>query len=248
MENQPIVRLNFTCNRNWEDMEPVAGGRFCNDCQKKVIDFTDKTNDEIAAYLMNSTTQVCGNFRQSQLAPALPKPIWKRWLSAAAMFVAVFIGVKEASAQTNNLQDSTKSIRSNQGTTVSLGGEIVLVRSNNMAALAKPTQKIYAFNEVDAIPSFPAGEKAFASYIRKNVPSAVNADANGIASFVVDKNGNISNIAIIKSANAATDAEAVKAFQNSPKWKPGTKNGEAVAVRLMLPFSFTKKIMEKYKH
>ena len=248
MENQPIVRLNFTCNRTWEDMQPVENGRFCNDCQKKVVDFTDKTNDEIAAYLIGSTTKVCGRFQQSQLAPALAKPIWKQWFSAAAMFATVFIGVKEASAQTNNLQDSAKGVKSNLSTAASLGGEIILVRSNNMAALAKPTQKIYAFNEVDAIPSFPAGEKAFASYIRKNVPSAVNADANGIASFVVDKNGNISNIAIIRSANAATDAEAVKAFQNSPKWKPGTKNGEAVAVRLMLPFSFTKKIMENHKH
>jgi len=247
MEDQPIVRLNFTCNRNWEDMTAVKGGRFCNDCQKKVINFTNKTNDEIAAYLMSSTTKVCGRFAESQLAPALIKPLWKQWLSAAAMFIAVFTGIKEASAQTNNLHDSIKSVPSKPGTTASLGGEIVLVR-NNFTALSKPIQKVYAFNEVDAIPSFPAGEKAFAAYIRKNVPSAANVDANGIASFVVDKYGNIINITIMKSANTTTDAEAIKAFQNSPKWKPGTKNGEAVAVRLILPFSFTKKIMEKYKN
>ncbi len=244
---QPIVRLNFTCNRSWEDMQPVEGGHFCNDCQKKVVDFTNKTNDEIAAYLMSSTNKVCGRFAESQLAPALVKPLWKQWLSAAAMFIAVFMGIKEASAQTNNLHDTIKNVPLKPGTTSSLGGEIVLV-SNNFAALSKPIQKVYAFNEVDAIPSFPAGEKAFAAYIRKNVPSSANADANGIASFVVDKYGNIINITIMKSANTITDAEAIKAFQNSPKWKPGTKNGEAVAVRLMLPFSFTKKIMEHHKN
>ena len=91
MEN-PIVRLTFT-NRNWEDMKPVAGGRFCNDCQKKVVDFTNKTADEIAAYLMSSTSHVCGRFTASQLAPPSPKTFWKRWLSAAAVF-AVFIGIK----------------------------------------------------------------------------------------------------------------------------------------------------------
>ncbi|MGI4022812.1 MAG: energy transducer TonB [Janthinobacterium lividum] len=244
MENQPIVQLNFTCNRNWEDMTTVEGGRFCNDCQKKVIDFTDKTNDEIAAYLMNSTTKVCGRFQQSQLAPSLPKPIWKHWLSAAAMFAAVFIGIKEASAQTNNLSDSSTSAQKNKHNN-SLGGEIVLVSNNIPTA---PAQKIYAFNEVDVIPSFFAGEKAFIEYLHKNIVSATNVDANGIVSFVVDKYGNIIKVTIIKSTNVATDAEAIKAFQNSPRWKPGTKNGEAVAVRLALPFSFTKKIMEQYKN
>ncbi|RYE22193.1 MAG: hypothetical protein EOP42_24780 [Sphingobacteriaceae bacterium] len=242
---QPIVRLNFTCNRNWEDMLPIKDGRFCNDCQKKVVDFTGKTNDEIAVYLMSSTTQVCGRFQNSQLAPApLSKPTWKRWLSAAAMF-AVFMGIKEASAQTNNVQDTSKNVQQSSNKNYALGGEIVLVSYNHKAAT--PTQKVYAFNEVDEIPSFPAGEKAFATYLRKNIPAAASANANGIASFVVDKFGNIINVSIMKSANAAADAEAIKAFQNSPKWKPGTKNAEAVAVKLVLPFSFTEKIMKNHK-
>lgn len=238
---QPIVRLNFTCNRNWEDMQPVEGGHFCNDCQKKVVDFTDKTNDEIAAYLMSSTTKVCGRFAESQLAPALVKPLWKQWLSAAAMFIAVFMGIKEASAQQPLLAKGVDSIKlANPG----VMGEVLVV-SYYIPTL---TQKVYAFNEVDAIPSFPAGEKAFMTYLRKNVPSAANADANGIASFIVDKYGNVINITIVKSANTTTNVEAIKAFQNSPRWKPGTKNGEAVAVRLMLPFSFTKKTMENHKN
>ena len=242
METQPIARLNFTCNRNWEDMTPVAGGRFCNSCQKKIVDFTDKTNDEIAAYLMGSTTAVCGNFKQSQLLPSLPKPIWKRWLSAAAMFAAVFMGIKEASAQTNHAPDSSKSVQKNKFNNM-LGGEIVLVSYNSPTA-----QKIYAFNEVDILPSFPAGEKAFNVYLRKNIPSALNADAIGIASFVIRKNGSITNVSIVKSANATTDAEAIRAFQNSPKWNPGQKDGKVVDVAFTLPFSFTKKILENHKH
>lgn len=243
MENQPIVRLNFTCNRDWEDMTAVADGRFCNDCQKKVVDFTDKTNDEIAAYLSSSTASVCGRFQNSQMAPSPLKPVWKRWLSAAAMFIAVFMGIKEASAQTTPLLvNKTDSLGRITRFTM---GEVVVA---SYVPVLPPQQKVYAFNEVDAIPSFPAGEKAFMLYLRKNIPSAATADVNGIASFTVDKYGNIINITIVKSANATTDAEAIKAFQNSPRWKPGTKNGEAVAVRLVLPFSFTKKIMERYRN
>ncbi len=241
MENQPIVRLNFACNRNWEDMVLVKDGRFCNDCQKKVVDFTGKTNDEIAAYLMNSTTQVCGRFQKSQLASTPTKPVWKRWLSVAAMFAAIFMGIKEASAQKPLPAKGVDSIKVPHQAVM---GEVLVVSYY----IPTPKQKIYAFNEVDFLPSFPAGEKAFMANLRKNVPSAANADANGIASFVVDKYGNTIDVNIVKSANATTDAEAVKAFQNSPRWKPGIKNGEAVAVKLVLPFSFTKKILEKYKN
>lgn len=185
-------------------MQPVENGRFCNDCQKSVVDFTDKTNVEIAAYLMSSSTKVCGRFQNTQLLPAPPKPLWKSWLSAAAMFAAVFMGIKEASAQTSvpvNKIDSANKFKPG------VIGEVVVV---SYYIPTSSTQKIYAFNDVDAIPSFPDGEKAFMAYLRKNIPSATNADANGIASFIVDKYGNILNITVVKSTNAATDAEAIK--------------------------------------
>lgn len=242
MQDQPTVRLNFTCNRNWEDMTIVENGHFCNDCQKKVVDFTDKTPDEIAAYLISSTTKVCGRFQQSQLSPSRPKPVWKRWLSAAAMFVTVFIGVKEASAQTKASGDSTNSInQKDKRNNYALGGEIVIVRNNIIPKNSNTFvqgQEPYSFDAVDVLPTFPSGEKAFAAYLRKNIPSAAHADKTGIASFVVKKDGSITNVSVLKSVNDLTDKEAINALEKSPKWTPGRKNGKAVDVSYTIPFSF----------
>jgi TonB family protein len=211
MENRPIVRLNFTCNRHWEDMIPIENGRFCNDCQKKVIDFTDKTNDEIAAYLMSSTTKVCGRFQQSQLA-TFPKPVWKRWLSAAAMFVTVFLGVKEASAQKKVAQPDSVSTRGN-------GPESFI-------------------GAVEKLPEFPGGEKAFGTYLHTNLRQPKGIKGRVITSFVVEKDGSITDIRILRGISKEADEEAIRVLKKSPKWIPGSQVGKVVRVAYTMPINF----------
>ncbi|MEX8548252.1 MAG: energy transducer TonB [Mucilaginibacter sp.] len=214
MENQPIARLNFTCNRKWEEMTPVAGGRFCNSCQKKVVDFTDKTNDEIAAYLMGSTTQVCGRFQQSQLVPAPPKPIWKRWLSAAAMFAAVFMGIKEASAQKVVQTDSVSNQQKNPGSFL---------------------------GAIEMLPNFPGGEAAFAAYLHKNLRSPKGVKGRVTTAFVVEKDGSLTDIRILKGLNKEADEEAIRVLKESPKWKPGSQLGIVTRTAYTMPITFNNK-------
>jgi len=107
------------------------------------------------------------------------------------------------------------------------------------------TEKVYAYNQVDVEPRFPAGEKAFSMYLRKNIPSALNADQSGVASFTVTKTGLLTDIKIMQSVDDAVDAEAKKAFQNSPKWIPAKKDNHAVNVSFVLPFSYLKKTRER---
>ncbi|MGI4022813.1 MAG: energy transducer TonB [Janthinobacterium lividum] len=210
MENQPIVRLKFTCNRNWEDMIAVKDGRFCNDCQKKVIDFTNKTNDEIAAYLMNSNMQVCGRFQNTQLAPTAPKSVWKRWLSAAAMFAAVFMGIKEASAQKAVQADS------------------VANQQNNMTS----------FGGAEAISVFPGGEKAFSAYLDKNLRQPKGTQGRVITSFVIEKDGSITEIRVLRGLTKEADEEAIRVLKESPKWKPGNQAGILVRIAYTMPINF----------
>lgn len=210
MENQPIARLNFTCNRNWEDMIPVEGGRFCNDCQKKVIDFTDKTNDEIVAYLVSSTTLVCGRFQNTQLAPALPKSVWKRWLSAAAMFAAVFIGIKEASAQQVVKQDSLSKLESNNA----------------------------SFGGAGIDPRFPGGEDALKTYLNKNLHAITNVKGRVMASFVVEKDGSLTGFKVLRSLGKEADKEAIRVLKAMPKWQPAIQSGHVVSVAYAMPVDF----------
>lgn len=55
------------CHEKWINMDQRTDGRFCHSCQKTVIDFSNKSDREVAAYFQKTGGQVCGKFRQDQL-------------------------------------------------------------------------------------------------------------------------------------------------------------------------------------
>ena len=59
---KPYIEIKNPCNENWNNMKPNQDGRFCLSCQKTVIDFTNKSPDEISAILKIHTKEApCGN-------------------------------------------------------------------------------------------------------------------------------------------------------------------------------------------
>jgi hypothetical protein len=63
-----IVRIPELCHEDWNKMTPDNKGRFCNSCSKSVVDFTDKTDQEIVNILQSANGErVCGHFRKSQV-------------------------------------------------------------------------------------------------------------------------------------------------------------------------------------
>ena len=67
MENK--ITIPKPCNENWNSMSPDKNGRFCNSCNKKVIDFTKMKNPEIQKYFTENSGQerICGHFKLSQI-------------------------------------------------------------------------------------------------------------------------------------------------------------------------------------
>lgn len=62
------IKLGFTCPQQWEAMEHVSGGRYCQGCQKEVIDFTQLSNQEIIGYFeQKRKVKTCGHFSEEQL-------------------------------------------------------------------------------------------------------------------------------------------------------------------------------------
>ena len=118
-----VVKISIPspCHKNWQDMTPADKGRFCDACQKNVIDFTNASDREIAAAL--KTGNACGRFRANQLDRDLiiPQEKNKIWMAASATAVALLtIGNTTLSAQTpvnteqtNNKTDDIKPIASN---------------------------------------------------------------------------------------------------------------------------------------
>jgi len=68
------VYIPVPCHEDWDSMKQEDKGRFCSLCQKKVIDFSGMTDDEVRHFFLNNGIQnTCGRFNQHQLAaPSLP--------------------------------------------------------------------------------------------------------------------------------------------------------------------------------
>lgn len=55
------------CNENWNEMLPEEKGHFCLKCSKTVVDFSNKSKNEIKSFFKESTERVCGRFKNDQL-------------------------------------------------------------------------------------------------------------------------------------------------------------------------------------
>lgn len=90
---------------------------------------------------------------------------------------------------------------------------------------------------VEQLPEFPGGTNALNAYLSKNINYAQFANASGIvyAKFVVQADGNIGDVIIVKGLNTNADAEVLRVVKTMPKWNPGKQNGIAVNVWMTIP-------------
>jgi TonB family protein len=104
-------------------------------------------------------------------------------------------------------------------------------------------EAIKDFNSVDLLPEFPGGMKGWGEYLQSALKYPEEARKNKIAgrvilSFIVLKNGSISDIKVLRGIGGGADEEAIRVVKESPKWKPGMSNGEAVNVAYTMPIFF----------
>ncbi len=102
-----------------------------------------------------------------------------------------------------------------------------------------------AFYIVEVMPTFKGGDlNKFREWVMKrtNYPqAAIDNKIQGkvFITFIVETDGTVSNVNIVKGVNPLIDNEAVRTIQSSPKWTPGFQRGKAVRVRFAMPLSFT---------
>ena len=107
---------------------------------------------------------------------------------------------------------------------------------------SKSTEK--TFDVVENMPSYPGGKDAMIAFLSSNMRYPDAAKKNGIhgrviVSFVVDKDGSITETKVVRSVDPALDQEALRLVNSMPKWKPGTAEGKPVRVRYSIPFNFS---------
>jgi|SRR5690554_6570433 len=94
------------------------------------------------------------------------------------------------------------------------------------------------FVVVETAPEYPGGINAFREFISQNYKNPkTTRDVKGtlIIGFVIEADGSLSDIQVIRDLGFGTGKEAVRVLKKSKKWKPGVQNGRAVRVKYTLP-------------
>ena len=100
------------------------------------------------------------------------------------------------------------------------------------------------FMVVENMPEFPGGDLGLMKFIQKNVrypaiAKEYNITGKVYVSFIVDKQGNVTNVKIVRGVDKNLDAEALRVVSSLPKYKPGKQRGKPVRVMFTIPINFT---------
>ena len=112
-------------------------------------------------------------------------------------------------------------------------GEVL--KAKEVIAQPEPPKEEEAkvFDVVEQMPSFPGGPSALFEYLSKNIKYPVV-----IVTFVVEKDGSITDVRVVKSVDPSLDKEAQRVVKSMPRWIPGKQNGSAVRVKYTVPVTF----------
>ena len=123
------------------------------------------------------------------------------------------------------------------------GGEVL--KAKEVMAQPEPPkeEETKVFDVVEVMPTFPGGQQALFEWLSKNIKYPVVAEENGvqgrvIVTFVVERNGSITDVQVAKSVDPSLDKEAVRVVKAMPHWIPGKQNGSAVRVKFTVPVTF----------
>lgn len=107
----------------------------------------------------------------------------------------------------------------------------------------QPVNSTRVYDVVEQMPSFPGGISGLRTYLNQNTRYPAEAQeicvqGRVVVSFVVEKDGHISDVTVLRSVDPSLDKEAVRVIRNMPRWTPGKQGGEPVRVRYNVPVSF----------
>lgn len=110
-------------------------------------------------------------------------------------------------------------------------------------AVPLPPEDDKVYEVVEVMPEFPGGQSELLKYLARNIKypaeSFKNKEEGKVQmAFIVNKDGSISDVRVLKSATPALDAEAIRVIKSMPTWTPGKNKGKAVRVSYTAPIYF----------
>lgn len=120
--------------------------------------------------------------------------------------------------------------------------EITKGATNTIPVVGQVPEEIFG-DVVEQMPSFPGGTQALFEYLKENVTYPEECEETCVqgrvaVSFVVEKDGSITEAKVVKSVYPSLDEEALRVVNSMPKWRPGKQNGNSVRTKYTIPITF----------
>ena len=108
-----------------------------------------------------------------------------------------------------------------------------------IAAVVEEDNSVYSVAGIEVKPDFPGGLQKFGDFIAKNYQTPEEEGLKGkvYVTFVVEKDGSLTDIKVIRDIGYGTGKEAIRVLNKSPRWTPGEQNGKKVRCTFSLPIS-----------
>lgn len=190
------------------------------------FEWTDK---EITVYAATDTSLLAEEeIEVVQTAQELPPPPPPPAPEIVEILNVVEDNVEVASVEINTEDDKNK---------------VVAISAPVTSAPIEEEEDNVVFQVVEKMPSFPGGDAALFKFLGENVKYPVIAQENGvqgrvICQFVVNRDGSIVDVEVVRSVDASLDKEAIRVIKSMPKWSPGQQRGKPVRVKYTLPVNF----------
>lgn len=209
------IRFSFPCKEDINNMTPRALGKHCASCKRTIIDFRNKSSEELDL-LRETNKNICGIFSEKQVSKGYEN---YRQLVATTVFT-LGIGILSANVHAQEETDPFKFPVTMSKDSLSQKNEHLLV------------------GVIDDTPEYPGGMIAMRKFFEENIvyPSD-SAEGRVVVLFTVDTSGRTQDIQIKKSLSPLADAEMVRVV-GLMIFKPATRDGKPIASTIRLPFTF----------
>lgn len=220
MKKVTNIKLGYQCNQQWDKMPPCGQNRFCELCNKSIIDFRNLTPLDLEREIIKSNGDVCGLITKSQtMTPSFLSRISYRLLIALGL--SSFLNSSDAQT----------------------------VDSINHIKNCKDTTETLMLGMFETLPVYKnGGSEGLNEFIRANLKYSDSTQKNGkvVVQFTVDTMGRVKDIAILRSLDIEADKEVIRVV-SLLEFIPSRQINRAIESRMTLPISFSRKESKKSK-
>ncbi len=207
------VTLEFNCPQKLSSFTKSNNEFYCEKCSKNIIDFTNKTPQELSQLTSIPSANICGLFKKSQLS--------NKFIKYAASSILITASTFTANSQDINLDS------------------LDLLCTDEIGATKEEDVFFGMIVENQAYPIGGFDQFYEAIHSKLKWPDTLTIKGKVFVQFVVDTTGFMGEFEVVKTFDIAAEAAAIKALKETKyKFIPATQKGKTIRSRLIIPIIF----------